>query len=66
MAKLRETAEPQLWQKRVGGGYPTMLDLELAAQFVSFPVLVGPPHPQLGFFMVMDTEAMPLLGYDQT
>lgn len=57
MGKITYTEASQPWSKRVGGGYPNLEDLELAADFLDFDVLVGPKHPTRGFFMIRDERA---------
>lgn len=45
-------------QSRVGGYYATTEDLELAARFFEFDVIVGPIAP-LGYFMTMSDKTTP-------
>ena len=51
MGAVIYTEERQPWARRVGGAYPNMFDLELAADMLEFDVLVG-PRDQRGYWMV--------------
>ncbi len=59
MGLVIRTDEELPWAKRVGGAYPTLEALERAAEQMSYAVLVGQPHPEHGYFMVMAR------GYDR-
>lgn len=49
--KVSYTEAALPWSGRVGGGYPTQHEAELAAQFLSFPIMIGKPHPVHGYFL---------------
>lgn len=53
MGEVHRTEAALPWSKRVGGGYPTMEDLELAARLLDFDVLVGQQHVIYGYFMTI-------------
>lgn len=54
MGAVRRTEAAQPWSQRIGGGFTTVEDVKLAADFLDFDVLVGPPHVVHGFFMIRD------------
>lgn len=52
MGRVTETKAVLLWSDRIGGGYPTIEQARIAAEFLEFDVMIGAPHPIHGFFMV--------------